>query len=224
MWISLSLKYKISDFHWYTFQGSRSVTLDNANKKYDLELSKGEVYGLRLGKTHFWIAQFDDESGELIEFKLIPKEARRIVDKSNGYSGKVNNKKVVAGIYGKDSSTTGKPTKNIPSHATPIKNSKPTENKLLTQSIKKVKFPGLSKIKHVLSQKAVEGELYHYYNISDTVSPYRRKHKLNVRQLGNWASDLEDVVEKTLGSIDVEIGTVRWKGDLIKVMVVIQLE
>lgn len=224
MLVSLSAKAKVTDFEWYTFQGTRRVLIENANRYYDLEITKGEHFGLKLGRTHFWLAQVEEESGEVIKFKLEPKDARRIVEKSNGYGGKIGRIKVEPGNYGQERKASGKPSGSTPTNATPLPGSVPREKKELTAAVKKIKFPGMSKTKHVLTQRAIEGEIYHYYDISDTLPAYRRKHRLTVRETGNWAKDIETAAEKQIKKIDAEIGTVRWKGKLIRVMVILELE
>lgn len=224
MLISLSAKAKVTDFQWYTFEGTRRVLIENANRYYDLEITKGEHFGLKLGRTHFWLAQVEEESGDVIKFKLEPKEARRIVEKSKGFSGKIGKIKVQPGTHGKERKASGKPSGTAPVSSAPTPGGVPRENKVLTKAVNKIKFPGAAKITHVMTQRAIEGEIYHYYDISDTLPGYRRKHKLNVRETGDWAKDIEASAEKAIKKIDAEIGTVRWKGKLIRVMAILELE
>ena len=224
MLVSLSAKAKATDFQWYTFEGTRRVLIENANRYYDLEITKGEHFGLKLGRTHFWLAQVEEESGDVIKFKLEPKDARRIVDKSKGFSGKIGKTKVEPGHYGKERKASGKPLSTIPKSSAPLPGGVPKESRTLTKAVNKIKFPGAAKIKHVMTQRAIEGEIYHYYDISDTLPGYRRKHKLTIKETGNWAKEIEAAAEKSIKNIDAEIGTVRWKGKLIRVMAILELE
>ena len=154
MLVSLSAKAKVSDFQWYTFEGTRKVLIENANRHYDLEITKGEHFGLKLGRTHFWLAQVEEESGDVIKFKLEPKKARLIVEKSKGFSGKIGKTKVQPGTFGKERKASGKPLGTTPTSAAPLPGGVPRENKVITKAVNKIKFPGAAKITHVMTQRA----------------------------------------------------------------------
>mgnify|MGYP000344956893 CR=1 FL=1 len=219
--ISISAKPKIADYLWYKFEGKRKVMFPKANRTYDLEIDAGDRFGIKFGKKHFYLLHEDDPE---ILFKIKPDEGRRLISKSRGYKGKINKVNVESGLHGKDSpKMNSKPV--APVHSAPVKQSaNPGEDKELTKLMQKVRFPGLSKMSYILTQRPVPGEVYHYYDVTDSLTAYRRKHRLKVTERGDFNDDLEQTVEKAVRGLDVEIGYVKHKGKLKQVLVVVELE
>ncbi len=220
MLISLSAKQKVTDYLWYKFGGIRTVRFDNAHKSYDLEIDAKDKFGIKFGKKNFYLVHADDTD---ILFKLKPADARKIISKSIGFSGKIGKVKVSPGLHGKDNPGGIDKTK-APIHSTPIQQSNAGEDKDLTKTFQKIRFPGLKKIEYILTQRPVPGEVYQYYDVTASLLAYRRKNRIPVTEKGAWAYDLEAIVEKTINGIDVEIGYVKHKGETKQVMVVVEVE
>lgn len=219
--ITVSAKAKLTDYLWYKFGGKRTVKFPNANRVYDLEIDAGDRFGIKFGKKYFYLLHEDDPE---IVFKLKPDEARRIITKSKGYKGKINRVAVEPGLHGTDSPKMN--TKPIaPVHSAPVKQRAVAgEDKELTKMLQKVRFPGLAKTSYILTQRPLPGEVYHYYDVTDSLTAYRRKNRLKVTERGDFNKDLEQTVEKAIRGLDVEIGYVKHKGKLKQVLVVVELE
>lgn len=212
-------KPKISGYGWYKFGGIRTVKLLEHNRSFELELEKGEVFGVRLGKKYFYLVE---KSAPKVEFRLTPKEARAIINKSKGWSGKVVGVKVKAGVYGKDS---GKPDNKGGAPTPPINVSQESglrEDKALTSALKKVKFPGVKGLTFIKIIKVVDSEIYHFYDATSTLKAYRRKHGISIKEKGNWAIDIEEAIESQIPKVDAELSTVRFKGKLINTLSIIK--
>jgi hypothetical protein len=194
------------------------VKFDGAHKSYDLEIEKGEVFGIRLDKKKVHVLHRDDPS---ILFKVDPKLIKRVIDKSNGFRGKVDGVKVEAGRQGKDMRAQSKPTGSAPKHSTPTQEIPMVEDKALTRKIQSVKFPGLKSAKWFLTQPDVDGKTpVYYYNVDKTLVNYRRKHSLKVNEYGDWSDELAATVENAIVGTYCEAGSVKHEGKLMQILVI----
>lgn len=219
--ISISAAPKITDYLWYTFDGKRKVKFENSHKHYDLEIEPKERFGIKFGRKSIYLLHEDDPE---IQFKLDPPLAKKLVEKSKGFKGKIKGKAVQPGVHGADAKLSGKP-KRAPVHSAPLAQPvKMGEDKELTKELAAVRFPGLKRIEYILTQRPVPGEVYQYYDVSQSLLAYRRKHKIPVSEKGDWAKELEDTVESKLKGIDVEIGYVKHQNKIKHVLVVVNLE
>jgi hypothetical protein len=210
----------VKDYRWYKFDGVRTVTFDNAHKNYELEIEKGEVFGIRVVKNKIHILHRDDPT---IVFKADPKFVKRVVDKSNGFRGKVGNTKVEPGMQGKDVKQLSKPLGNssAPKHARVLTQQPMVEDKAITRKLQSVKFPGLKSAKWYLTQPDVDGETpVHFYDVTKTLLNYRRKHGLKVNEEGDWADELGATVEQAIPGTYCEAGTVKENGKLMQVLAI----
>lgn len=212
-------KIKLTDYSWYKFEGKRKAKFENAHKDYDLEVEPNEKYGIKLGKKYFYLVHQDEPT---LEFKLVPKMARNLIGRSVGFSGKIGKVKVKAGIYGSDASKAAAKPNPAPVHSTPFQAVALVENPKLTKQLREVKFPGLKRIKYILTQRPIEEEVYQYYDVTESLIAYRRKHKLKINDYGFFRRDLEDTVEAAIPGLDVEIGYVKHDDQIKQVLVVIE--
>jgi hypothetical protein len=210
---------EVKNFRWYKFDGVRTVKFASAHKSYDLEIEKGEVFGIRLDKKKVHVLHRDDPS---ILFKVDPKLIKKVIEKSNGFRGNIDGVKVEAGRQGKDMRAQSKPVGSAPKHSTPIQDANPmVEDKALTRKVKSVKFPGLRSAEWVLTQPDVDGETpAHYYNVDRTLVNYRRKNSLKVNEYGDWADELAATVENAIAGTYCEAGSVKHEGKLIQILVI----
>lgn len=88
-------------YQWFTYLGRPAkfdiVAMDK--EEYDLTLKKGEIFGVRKIKDKFY---FVDKSDMVMQYKLQPFDANRLIKNSKGYHGKVLRKTVKPGHGGKD--------------------------------------------------------------------------------------------------------------------------
>lgn len=213
--ISVKKKRKVTEYDWYKFVGSRTRKYYNHNTKFDLDLDKNEKFGIRTGRQYVYLVP-DDMPEE--EFKLTFKEAQLLLKNSQGFRGKINGVRVQAGTRGKD--VTSEPKRAAPESTTETyeKPNSKGEDVNLTKDIKALAFPGIKRVKHLTTQRTLLGEVYHYYDITPCLNAYRRKHGIPIDKEGAFAVDIEEAVESNTKDLDAEISTMRYKGDLLKVM------
>tara|TARA_Y100001963_G_scaffold127143_1_gene180308 strand:- start:3964 stop:4608 length:645 start_codon:yes stop_codon:yes gene_type:complete len=208
----------IQKFRWYKFDGIRTVRFERAHKQYDLEIEKGDVFGIRVARNKIQLLHSDETS---ITFKVDAKEIKRVIDKSNGFKGKVDGERVLPGTQGKDMRAQSKPKGKAPKHTTPLDMPELREQKQLSVNIRKVKFPGIKSAKWLTAQLDIDGETpIHYYDVKSTLLNYRRKMSLPVGKYGDWADELAATVENAIPGVYCEAGTVRYQGNLVHVLVV----
>lgn len=88
----------ITKYKWYVYQG-RTVKLNTDHPEFDLELSKDEKFGYRkIGLNHYLV----DRSNLKVRFKLLAKDAARLIKNSKGWKGKIKGTPVDAGKGGLD--------------------------------------------------------------------------------------------------------------------------
>lgn len=218
MFISISVKKKrkVTDYDWYKFVGSRTRKYHDHNPVYELDLDNGEKFGIRTGRQYAYI--IPDDMPEQ-EFKLTLKEASLLLKNSKGFSGKIAGTRVQAGSKGMEvtaQQTNAEP--KPPAQQQPVNNNSKGEDKAMTKAVKSVKFPGIARIKHLMTQRTLLGEVYHYYDITPSLNAYRRKNALPIDKEGDFAIDIEKAVESSTKDLDAEISTMRYRGELLKVM------
>lgn len=87
-------------YRWLEYQGRRFVMdVKSGRDEYEVELSKGEKIGI---KKHRGFVYLIDASDLTVQFRLEPKDAKRIIENSKGYSGKISRYKVMPLEGGKD--------------------------------------------------------------------------------------------------------------------------
>lgn len=70
------------------------VLLDAVSKDLDVELSKGEKFGLKITKAGIYLL---DEDNMFVQFKIKPEDMQALLKNAKGYSGKINGVDVRAG-------------------------------------------------------------------------------------------------------------------------------
>ena len=218
MFLSISVKKKrqVTDYDWYKFVGARTRKYHNHNTVYDLDLDNGEKFGIRAGRQYAYIVP--DDMPE-VEFKLDLKEAQLLLKSSKGFSGKIAGKRVTAGSKGMEVTAQQSNAPPKPPAAKPVTNSNSKgEDANLTKSILSVDFVGIKRATHLTTQRTLLGEVYHYYDITPALNAYRRKHGLPLDKEGDFAAEIEEAVESSTKDLDAEISSMRYKGELLKVM------
>lgn len=95
-----TLNARLTQGRWFTYQGKEIVfSEDRHNPEYELDLRPGEVYGvLKSGKRYtVW-----HKTSLKVEFTLYEAEAKRLIQHSTGWTGKVRGFTVNAGKGGMD--------------------------------------------------------------------------------------------------------------------------
>lgn len=80
-------------YRWYKISKGR-IVLDNHHKEFEIELKRGEKFGIRQTKASIFLVDEDDLS---IQFKLRPEDLTALMRMSKGFSGTIAGKQVVAG-------------------------------------------------------------------------------------------------------------------------------
>lgn len=86
-------------YEWYVYNG-RTATFDvtgDDKQEYDLSLKKGEKFGVKEYKGFYFLI---DESELSLQLKLKPMDAKRILDNSKPYAGKIGRYSVKPGAKG----------------------------------------------------------------------------------------------------------------------------
>lgn len=218
LFISLSAKQKdVTKYEWYRFQGQRQARFYNHHRTYDLDLEKGEVFGVRAARGFIGLVPQDALD---VEFKLSFEEFEKLVKRCKGFAGKVDGKKVQKGLRGKDGRT---PNKTASASPAPPTSSSPkpsaTEDPQLTKFIQSLPWRGAKTAMHVHAEEVFGREIYHFYDVSTMLNSYRRKHSLTKPEMGSFAIELERLVEKAAqGDIDAEVGMTKYQGKMIPVL------
>lgn len=135
-------------YKWYSLKRG-SAHFDTAHKEYDLDLRKGDPFGIKFYRGSYFLIDKDDLT---IQFKLSVEEGKKLLQRSQGWSGKVGGKTVQAG--GEETAT--KPvSKRTPKTTTtkPVKQggSKDSLNFTPEELDRKFKELGINRIKTTLS-------------------------------------------------------------------------
>lgn len=227
MLLVLAASIKVKDYAWYTFKGKRRARFLDHHPRVDLELEEGEVFGLkpyRNGQGYYLV-----DGDELkTRFKLKPNEAGNLVKRAKTFSGKVNNVSVkdslrgpVAGHDTHNKLDKSKGTTKVEVEVSSLRN--PRENYDLTKKLQSVRYGGMKKIEFIQAREMLPGEVYYYYDAASTLRSYRRVKRLRANEYGKWAKDVEREVERQLRGIDVEVGSVKMKGELRHLLVVVDV-
>ncbi|AGS81992.1 hypothetical protein O152_gp107 [Pseudomonas phage PaBG] len=107
----------ISRYKWFLYQG-RDVVLVTDHPEFDLQLVKEAKFGYRkIGANHYVVARSDLD----VRFKIKEKDAKRIINNSRGWKGKIRSVPVEAGTGGLDAPVKSSKGKRTPSNV-PDKN------------------------------------------------------------------------------------------------------
>ncbi len=216
VFISLSAKPKNpANYEWYKFEGQRQARYYNHHKTFDLDIEKGEVFGVRVGRGFIGLVPQDALD---IEFKLRFEEFEKLVKRCKGFGGKVDGVAVQKGLRGKDGRT---PSRKGSPPSVPTSSSKPdvVEDQQLTQLIQSLPWRGAKTSMHVHAERVFGREIYHFYDVTTMLNAYRTKHKLSKPDMGLFVKDLEKLVEKTSqGEVDAEVGMTKFQGKMIPVL------
>ncbi len=102
----------ISRYKWFLYQG-RDVVLVTDHPEFDLQLVKDAKFGYRkIGANHYVVARSDLD----VRFKVKEKDAKRIINNSRGWKGKIRSVQVAAGVGGLDAASAPSKGKRTPSN------------------------------------------------------------------------------------------------------------
>tara|TARA_B100000700_G_scaffold101966_1_gene114964 strand:+ start:16721 stop:17518 length:798 start_codon:yes stop_codon:yes gene_type:complete len=99
--ISAATKRDPRKYRWLEY-GGRKATLHltgSDKEEYEVEFLKGEKFGIKSHRGHVYVLHEDERS---VQFKLKPADAKRIIENSKGYEGKIGRYKVLPYDGGKD--------------------------------------------------------------------------------------------------------------------------
>lgn len=203
----VALSTDIKTFGWYEYTGRRKLTFENCHPEYDLEITKGEKFGVKATKSRYYVVSEDDPS---IVFKLDKDQFAILIEKTIGWSGKVGNVKV-------------NPAPAPTNEKTNPKRSGIREDKKLTERLIKTNLAGIQGIKFLFAQEMLPGEMYHYYDAESVLRAYQESKGLNRLAYGQWDKECESKVERKDPSLDVEFGSAKIDGKLHHMLVVIHI-
>lgn len=86
-------------YKWYQLAKGKAK-FDSAHDEFELELRKGEKFGLKFYRGSYFLVDEDDLS---VQFKLSADEGKKLISASKPFSGKVAGKKVEGGKPASDS-------------------------------------------------------------------------------------------------------------------------
>lgn len=91
--VEAAAKKKPQDYVWYKITKGK-VLLDSVDKNFEVELSRGEKFGLKATKTAIYMLDADNFD---VHFKLSPSDLRDLLKNASGFSGKIDGVDVIAG-------------------------------------------------------------------------------------------------------------------------------
>lgn len=205
--ISTSSQYSPKDFKWVQFTGVRPVTFKKG--KVTFELKTGSVYGFTLYRRGiFYIISKDDMD---VRFSISANDMRLLLNKSQGYEGRVQRMKV----------ENGKPKSTLVTNptATPTadpkykpKDTKPFEPKDYSTLLRKMPVDNARTIKYIGHKRSLlDNDVEYYFDVS----------KAAVGLGARWETKLETMA-MSLIKADVTIGCteVMYNGNPLKVIVI----
>ena len=207
-------------YDWYTFKGKRTVKVLNSNKHYDLELEPAEIFGVKAGSKYIYLITKEDPK---ILFKIESPLLTRLLKSSVGWEGKVGRYNVKAGRHGTANKPKGIDTSARVAKPVKVKAHTLPENKTITDMLKKTKVAGIDKIKYIMAQELLPGEIYYYYDAEPMLRAYQEKQKLKPTHYGQWDTVIEKQIETKDRSLDVELGTIKIDNILRHVLSVIHV-
>lgn len=80
-------------YKWYQLAKGKAK-FDSAHDEFELELRRGEKFGLKFYRGSYFLVDEDDLS---VQFKLSAEEGKKLIESSKPFSGKVAGKKVGGG-------------------------------------------------------------------------------------------------------------------------------
>lgn len=203
----VALATDIKTFGWYEYVGRRKLVFEDAHPEYELEITKGEKFGVKTAKNKFYVVSEDDPS---IVFKLNSDQYDILMEKVLPWSGKIGRVNVGAIAKQEDRKTSPKQA-GI------------REDKKLTQRLVKTNIAGISGIKFLFAQEILPGEMYHYYDAESVLRAYQESKGLNRLAYGQWDKECESKLERKDPSLDVEFGSAKIDGKLHHLLVVIHI-
>lgn len=191
-----SKKAAIKDYDWFKFEGKRKVALEN--KEYDLEVEANDVFGLRsIRKNLFHVVHRGDPD---IVFACDAKIARSLLGRAKPFSG------VIKGVRVKNEKT----AKLAKGPVLPTGTREPTpyltvpgsltEDKKLTKLLHTIKLKGANRLVFIKALPMPTGEVYYYYDASDTFNEYGKS------KSAKWETDLQKAAVAALKSADFLVG------------------
>lgn len=211
-------------YAWYQITRGK-VKLDNHHKTFEVELSKGEKFGLKRYRNDFFLIDEDDLT---IQFKLSAEEAKEVVRRSKGFSGKIDGKDVNPGVFEFD----GQPPKG---HKKPGPKPKNSSNPKKPQSkdrkrgqrstksrqkpqTKAIKHPGLEIPQGQTPKQDKQGENLKRITEKD-ITPTLKKFGLKLERVAGSPSDwaaTTTVDAKTIRTIKDTFQNAGWEIDYRK--------
>lgn len=88
-------------YRWLQYDGRKAKfhVVGSDKHEYELEISKGEKFGVKKFRGHIYILEESDLS---LQLRLDPKDAKRIINNSIAYDGKISRYRVLPYDGGKD--------------------------------------------------------------------------------------------------------------------------
>ena len=196
--VSTSANNSPLDFKWLRFIGIRSIVLSRTSPKASLEIKTGDVYGYKpYRKGEFHVIARDLS----MLFKVDAATLRSLLNRSNGFKGKIAGKAVENGMPPK---TTVKTDTNVPTPK-PVKvdraELKPNEPKDLLVLLRNMNIDGAHNIKYIGCQKDLfETNVSYYFEANAAAKALGAK----------WETLLETAAMKVIKR-DVTIGALEIK-------------
>lgn len=196
----------INDCDWYRFEGKRKVAIEN--KDFEADIDPKDVYGIKVAKRNkFYLLHRDDPS---VVFEIDAAAARSLLGRSRPFTG------TVSGIRVKKATDKNTPAREklpaAPKEPQPKKTFKAVpgskaENTQLTQDIRKTPMKNCNRIQFLARIPMPTGELYNYYDASETFEPYKES------QRSKWETDIEKAIVKQIEKGGYLVGATFMKVD-----------
>lgn len=212
--VSLSAKKaSIQDYDWFRFEGKRKVPLEN--KEFEVNFEAKDVYGIRnIRKNLFHVVHRDEPE---IIFAADSKIARSLMGRSKPFSGTIKGVKV-------KNTKTAKLGKG-PALATGTREPTPyltvpgslSEDKKLTKMLTMIDMEGANRMIFIKAIPMPSGEIYHYYDATDTYNKYGESKEKK------WETDLQKAAVKALkrGNFLVGAGIVKHGGQKVPCLAIV---
>lgn len=167
--LSLSAsKATIKDYDWFKFEGKRKVPLEN--KEYDLVIEEGDVFGIRnIRKNLFHVVH---RATPDIIFTADAKIARSLMGRAKAFVGTIKGVKIKGETIAKIGKGPVVPTgKREPTPYFAVPGSL-SEDKKLTKKLRTIGLLGANRMVFIKALPMPSGEVYYYYDATDTFLPY----------------------------------------------------
>jgi len=206
----------IGDCDWYRFEGKRKVSIEN--KEFEADIDAKDVFGIKAGaRNKFYVLHRDDPS---VVFEIDAATARSLLGRSRPFTGTVSGVRV----KGADKNTPAR--EKLPSaHREPqepkpgkIVNQSKSEDTKLTALLRKTPFKNCNRIQFLGRTPMSSGEMYNYYDASETFEPYGDKKR------AKWEDDLEKAVVKHVENAGYLVGAtfLKLETDVRPVLIIVE--